>query len=320
MRSAAMLLLVLCPLLAAGQEGEFWARASVDSSNYLVGDWITVRVDLRYPRGITLRPDIPDTLEGFHILQRRPLQEVSDTSAQAGVVVARYDSGTAILPPLRYIAVVPGEKGVRTVSTNAVVLTVRTVPVDTTQDIRDVKPPLSIPLTLAEILEIAGIVLLVAAATYGGYRYWKRRKASKGKAEAAYAPPARPAHEIAFEQLALLREKRLWQQGRIKEFYSEVTEVFRRYLENRYAMQAMEETTDEIVEGLRRLRFPDGMLAEAERILRRADLVKFAKYQPALQEHDEMFTVVYHIVDKTKIVAMTPAAAQETHTVAHAGS
>jgi hypothetical protein len=98
-----------------------------------------------------------------------------------------------------------------------------------------------------------------------------------------------------------------------------VTEIFRRYLENRYAMMAMEETTDEIVNGLRHLRFPDQMLGTAEGVLRRADLVKFAKYLPVPAENEEMITVVHDLVDRTKIVAMTPVSEGEGKQV-HAGN
>jgi len=85
-------------------------------------------------------------------------------------------------------------------------------------------------------------------------------------------------------------------------------------------MQAMEETSDEILSGLQKLRFPDGMVSDADKILRRADLVKFAKYQPALPEHEEIFTVVHDFVDKTKIVQMAPVSQEELKVTADAGN
>ena len=183
-----------------------------------------------------------------------------------------------------------------------------TVPVDTSKDFKDLKPPLSVNLTTAEILAGTAVLLLLLAAGYFGYKYWKKRRARKGNTEEGSAVPERPAHMIALEQLAKLKEKKLWQRGLVKEFYSEITEIFRRYMENRYSMPAMEETSDEILSGMRQRKFPAHMMEEAERILRRADLVKFAKYQPAAEENEEMFTVVGDIVDRTKIVQMTPAA------------
>lgn len=314
--------LMLLPLALSSPpaEAQEWtARASVDSSNFVVGDRITVRVDFNHPRGAIIRPQVPDTLEGYYLLDRPPLKEITDTSSAATFVFARYDSGTAVLPPLRFAGSIPGDTTRRALFTNALVLTVTTVPVDTSQDFRDLKPPLGIPMTLAEILLYAGIALALLAAAYVGYRVWKKRR-EREAAGGAPAAPARPAHVIAFEELAILKEKKLWQQGHLKEFYTEVTAILRRYFENRYAMMAMEETTDEIIVGLRKLRFPEQMLGDVERILRRADLVKFAKVQPSIAEHEEMFTVVHMIVDRTKIVAMTPVAATEAKAVVNAGS
>jgi hypothetical protein len=304
-----------------GQTSVPTARASVDSSQFLVGDWIHVRVDLQHPKGATFRALLADTsIGGFTIIERKPPLLTSDTTTQTTLVLAKYSAGEATLPPLPFAVSIPGDPAPRTVSTNALALTVNAVPVDTTKDFRDLKKPLSIPMTLAEMLLYAGSLLLLAACAYGAYRFWKRRALKRREAVDAYVAPARPAHLIALEQLAILREKKLWQQGLIKQYYSEITEIYRRYLENRYAMMAMEETTDEIMTGLRKLRFPDSMLDVAERILRRADLVKFAKHQPPITEHEEMFTVVQDFVVKTKIAQMTEPTPAEAKAALHAGS
>jgi len=313
------LLVAFTAAAAAAGPGEPFARARVDSSSYRVGDWIHVFVELQHPRGAAFRPVFGDTVNGFTVIERLAVLPQSDTTTRTGVVVARYDSGQAVLPGLEYAVSIPGDSA-RIVVTNALVLTVHTVPVDTSKDFRDLKPPLSIPLSTAEVLMYSGIVLALLAAAFLGYRYWKRRRGRKAAGEDAPPVPARPAHIIALEELAILKERKLWQQGHVKEFHSAITEIFRRYLENRYSMMALEETTDEIMDGMRKLRFPDHMLADAEKILRRADLVKFAKYQPVVTEHEEMFTVVREIVEKTKIVQMTPVSVDEVKAAAHAGT
>ncbi len=313
----ALLAALLVSPAADAQAPRLSAYARTDSSSYLVGDWITLRVDLVHPKGAVLRPALGDSAGGFLVLERRPVVPTSDTTSTTAVVLARYDSGRATIPPVDFAAAIPGDTASRTVSTNPVVLTVRTVAVDTSKDFRDLKPPMAIPVSLADMLEYGGGGILLAALLYAGWRYWRRRKARR-KGEPAYVPPPRPAHEIAFEQLALLKEKKLWQQGLVKQYYSEATEIFRRYLENRYALQAMEETTDEILSGLKKLRFPDAMLSTAERILRRADLVKFAKFEPGIADHEEMLVVIRDFVDRTKIVQMTPASSGEEKVAAHA--
>jgi hypothetical protein len=304
------------PVLAQA-DGNSRATAWVDSTHYLIGDPIHVHISVRTPAGTAVHPLIGDSLGGFAILERPALRIASDTISDGMLVVAKYDSGDAVVPPIPFALLRAGVPDSTIISSNPVPLTVSTVQVDTTKEIRDLKPVVDIPLSWQEILLYAGITLVVAALAYLAWWYWRKRKARRGAPEEVKI--TRPAHLIAFEQLAHLKDKKLWQQGMVKEFYSEVTEIFRRYLENRYAMMAMEETTDEIMGGLRHLRFPDQMLGTAENILRRADLVKFAKYLPVPAENEEMITVVHELVDKTKIVAMTPVAGGEGKQ-AHAGN
>jgi hypothetical protein len=282
-----------------------WAR--VDSTHFVVGDLIRVRADVTHPKGATLRTVVPDSLEAFHVLDRLPVTPIADTLSSTGIVVARYNAGGAPIPPFTIFYTLPGDTTTKSVLTNPVPVTVSTVAVDTTQDIKDLQPPLSIPISLAEIVLYAGVVIALAGLGYLGYRLWMKRKQTKPGE--AYTSPPRAAHVIALEGLAIVRKKKLWQQGLIKQYYTEVTDVLRLYYENRYRLQALEETTDEIMAGLRRLRFPDDLLQETERILRRADLVKFAKLQPGIPEHEEMMTVVEHVVLATKIVPITEAPA-----------
>jgi hypothetical protein len=318
-RLSALVCLALAatmPLLAQGEAGSR-ATAWVDSARYIVGDPIHVHLSVRTPAGTTVHPLIGDSLGGFTILERPALRRANDSISDGMLVVAKYDSGDAVVGPLSFALLRDGVADSTIITSNPVSLTVSTVQVDTTKEIRELKPVVDIPLTWQEILLYAGIAVVAAAVAFLAWRFWKKRKARRGAVEEA--KPSRPAHVIAFEQLARLKDKKLWQQGQVKEFYSEVTEIFRRYLENRYAMMAMEETTDEIMGGLRQLRFPDQMLGSAEHILRRADLVKFAKYLPAPDENEEMITVVHDLVDRTKIAAMTPAAGEEGKQ-AHAGN
>jgi hypothetical protein len=311
--AVAAAMIVALPLHAQ----EVTVRARVDSTNYGLGDPIRVHVDFSHPKGIRLQPLTGDTVGSFQVLDRTPLKAESETKTSTDYVVARYEAGDATLPGLDFLYSAPGDTSTHKVSTNPLVLKITALPVDTTKDIKDLKPPLRIPLSLAEIALYLGIVVAVVVVGYFLYRYWKRRKRKKDGD--VYVPPPRPAHIIALEELAKLKEKKLWQQGRIKEYYSEVTEILRRYIENRYRLMAMEETTDEIMAGLATLHLSKGVLDETGAILRRADLVKFAKYLPGIPEHEDTLKIVYDVVDKTKVLVMTPVAPEEAKAVSHAG-
>ncbi len=304
-------------LLAASafsQDGNVSARAWVDSTNYKVGDAITVHVRVTHAPGIALQPPAGDSLGSLVILQHLPITPQNDTIASTGLVVAYYDSGAITVPPVMIPYASPGDTVGRLAATNPILITVHTVAVDTSREYRDLKPPMSIPITLAELAMYAGILLAAAALAYLGYRLWKKRK--ERLAGIVPEAPARPADILAFEELGALKQKKLWQQGKIKEYYSEVTEILRRYFERRYSVKALEQTTDEILDALRGVAPPESALGSTLKMLQLADLVKFAKFSPGIPVHEEMMTLAYDIVEQTKPVAMSPV----TNTDATVGS
>ncbi|MEK9135719.1 MAG: hypothetical protein AAB393_01245 [Bacteroidota bacterium] len=310
------MLLFVVPYALYSQEVR--ARASVDSTNYLVGDVVNVHLDVTHPKGAVLNMAVADTMEGFHVLDRPQFKSNTDTTSSGSLSVAKYDSGVAIVPPLELFYSLSGDTSLGRVSTNPLLLTIHTLAVDTSQAYKDLKPPLTIPLTLAEIALYLGIVLLVAALCYFGYRFWKKRQ-KKATGE-VYVPPPRPAHIIALEELAALKEKKLWQKGLIKQYYSEVSEIVRRYVENRYRLMALEQTTDEIMYGLIRLQIKGSVCSKIETMLQLSDLVKFAKYQPGISEHEEILTMAFDIVEATKAVEVKQPVQTEQRVTANVES
>jgi hypothetical protein len=281
------------------------ARAWVDSTAFLVGDYIAVHVDLKHPAGTQFRLLIGDTLSGFHVIDRGTVQPAGENASAIRLVVSRYDSGRALFPPLPLQYSVGTDTVAHTVNTNPLLLTIRTVPVDTAKEFRDIKPPLSVPWGLAEILVVLGVLLAIAAAIV--YILRRRRRKPAPAAVPAYVPPPRPAHVIALEELGGLKEKHLWQQGLLKPYYSELTEILRRYFENRFRFLALEQTTDEIARALDIQPGTESIREETVRVLRLADLVKFAKFQPGPAEHEQVMQVAYDVVQKTTPVARTQA-------------
>lgn len=110
-----------------------------------------------------------------------------------------------------------------------------------------------------------------------------------------------PAHEIAYRQLEELRRKEYIKQGRIKEYYSEISDIIRRYLENRFNLNAPEMTTQEFL-GLARdsVQLDSSHKTLLREFLTACDMVKFAKYSPALDEINAVFESAKKFIDQTK--------------------
>lgn len=196
----------------------------------------------------------------------------------------------------------------RTVDTlyapNALELAVQMMPVDTAQKtIYDIKQPLKMPILFGEVVETGSMVLgvLVAlAAVVMAVIAVVRRLRRKGD---EVAKPQEPAHVVAIRELEMLHNQKLWQNGKVKEYYSRLTEILREYLDGRYGVGAMEMTTDEIVVAMKGLSLTKKQSASLGELLTESDLVKFAKYIPAEEYHEEAYNTVYYFVEESKEIA-----------------
>lgn len=212
----------------------------------------------------------------------------SDTSITLSqtLVITSFDSG--------YYAVSPRAAFVNndTVWSNAFLIAVETMNVDTNSQYYDIKNAAELPISFKELLReywpwLAGFVALIAGITIIVYRL------SKGKKIVELIEKTRPkipAHVAAAQKLAELRAKQLWQNGKTKSYYSELTEILRWYIEQRFGIPALEQTTDETKDSLRRMReIEDDFKEKIYRLLFLADLVKFAKENPVGSENEVHF-------------------------------
>ncbi len=121
----------------------------------------------------------------------------------------------------------------------------------------------------------------------------KKKKANKPVSQIVEQPP----RELALKKLEALRKKQLWQSGQLKNYYSELTFIFREFLEKQYRIPALENTSDEIISHLKKTNFPENQLPALRQILQAADLAKFAKADPPEDFHEKAMENVYWFVE-----------------------
>jgi hypothetical protein len=161
-------------------------------------------------------------------------------------------------------------------------------------DIRDIKPPEAIPIDWRPWEWLGAGVLVVVALAWLAWRMLARRERPR------LVTPPPPPHVIAMAALDALRARRLVEQGAFKEFYSSLSDIVRRYLEDRFHVRAPEMTTEEFLVASSR----DGRLAPAHRrllgeFLTESDMVKFARHVPALSDTTRAFDAARRFVDET---------------------
>ena len=163
-------------------------------------------------------------------------------------------------------------------------------------DIRPVKAPYEFQRSLRRYYFWGGLVSLILA--FCGILIWLRLRKKKRVA----APlDLRPAWEIAFERLALLKQQGLVTEGKYKQYYIELTEIARGYLGRMYDINVLDMTTEEFLLLFKERQSSPGLHEDIGRFLRHADLVKFARFVPEHELAESDFDYVHTMVEQVRV-------------------
>jgi hypothetical protein len=162
----------------------------------------------------------------------------------------------------------------------------------------------NLPFIFAEIKDYAiyGTIALIIIGLLVWLLVWYLRNKWQGRERVAKPAPKLPPHVLAIKALEELKNRKLWQDGKHKLYYSSLTEILRVYIDGRWDIGALEMTTDEIISALRDVELPHQSRSALVAILRTADMVKFAKATPDAEENEQAFTDAYYFVENTKSV------------------
>jgi hypothetical protein len=174
---------------------------------------------------------------------------------------------------------------------------VSTLPADADEkgeDLHPVKPPIDVPIRSWRLLWATLIALAVAALAYAGLRWWRNRPVPP-----PVVVPPEPLDVRIRAALDALRGEDLPGKARYREFYFRLSEVIRAYLGERYAFDALECTTAELLDAVRGLPTPGFPFEELRRFGDDSDLVKFAKSEPTVDLCKRDMDFAYLLLQKT---------------------
>lgn len=296
--------LVLVAFLAIGKVSaqKTLIDVAVDSAAILIGEQTTLHLTVTSDNGRPVQIVIPgDTLmKGVEVLNlSKPDSTVIENNRlviKQDILVTSFDSALYLLPPLKVI------DATDTVYSNQVALKVSTVPVNVDKpeefnDIKDVwKPPFVwadyYPLIYGTLLALFLICVLAYVI--------KRLRSKKSLIPFKKEEPKLPPHVQAIKELDEIKQQKLWQQGRNKEYYTLVTDTLRKYMADRFGINAMEMTSGEILDFIRSESEAESVFRNLQQILQLADFVKFAKMHPLPDENDLTLVNAYLFVNQTK--------------------
>ena len=305
LKAYSLLTIVLLSAGAAFAQ-DYKASAHIAPGSILIGDQVDLNLSFSAPSGTEVKwPTIKDTILGnLQVISRSKID--SSWSADKKTLqlsqklrITCFDSGFYTIPPISFFYRHLPDTTIRTAQTEIQILTVHTLAVDTTLAIKPIKGPVKIGFSLLEFMPliIAGLLFIA----FAGFLIWYYLKRKKGEPIFVLRPSVKyQPHELALMELEKLRAKKLWQAGKIKDYHTELTDILRKYFEDRFHIMAMESTSSEILEDLESKTLVTKENREIlNRVLVMADLVKFAKYLPMPEEHDQSMNYAVDVINNT---------------------
>jgi len=282
------------------------ATAKLDPRTILIGDQVNLSLSFSFPAGTeVVWPSIKDTILGNIQVINRTKVDTAWSADKKNLQLTQklrltcFDSGFYTIPPIRFYYRNLPDTTIRFEQTEIQILTVHTLAVDTTLAIKPIKGPVKIPFSILEYLPLifAGMLFLAIA----GFLIYYLIRRRKGEPIFLLRPGVKyQPYEWALMELEKLRVKKLWQAGKMKEYHTELTDILRKYIEDRFHLMAMESTTGEILEYLEdKTNIQKEYRETLGKILVMADLVKFAKYLPLQEDHEQCMEYAVDFINKT---------------------
>lgn len=277
--------------------------ASIDSTMLMLGDQTAMHLNVTHEADEQVTwPVFGETLqEGIEIVDKTAIDTTTlpDGRIQLSqdLMLTSFKDSLFAIEPL-YVT-----RGEDTFWTDPMALNViQPFEVDSSMAITDIKDIEKAPIwwwgIIRWILLILGILLLVDLGFWLYRKYDKYRK----QAEEPIDPELlRPADEVALEKLDAIKEAKIWKDGKVKEYQTDLTDVVREYIGRRFEVHSTEKTSDETLREMKNL-IDKPLYERLKSMLQLADLVKFAKWHTTPDENELSLTTAYDFVNETKEV------------------
>ncbi len=291
--------------------------ATLDSTTLFIGDQTDLHLRAIGEVGEQVAMPVLDKelTAGVEIVDRTIVDTLSLKDGR--VQYDQYLTLTSFEDSLFYIAPLPFVSGDDTVWSDGLTLNVvQPFEMDTTDmAITDIKGVYKAPVWWWGIFRWVLLAVLLAGVGVAGYyliTYLQRRKLEEAGNEVV-TEPLRPAEEVALEKLDAIKEKKIWQQGQVKEYYTQLTDVVREYIARRFEVSSVEQTSDETLRDIRPLLSErKDLYDQLRKMLTLADLVKFAKWSTTPDENELSLRNAYTFVKETTIKSLEDGAEAPT--------
>ena len=270
------------------------------------GQTFDYNLDIRMPKGYIINwNEIKDTLSksveviGRSDVKEQPIDNSSDILLSQLLTLTSFDTGYVEIPSIgiKYYKSAK-DTSLYTSYTDYMYVYVEPTSIDTTMAYKPIKMPIKQNITFEETVPYFGGGIILAGLDLLIIYIIKRSRKNKNNEEEEIKPQI-PAIITAREKLAQLSEANLWQSGKYKDYYTDLTGIAREYLEGQFDIDAIEMTSDEILEEVRKIQFDNVIFSKLQNTLTTADLVKFAKATPSSTENENAFKDINSFIEES---------------------
>ena len=307
MKKYVLILMATFALLGGLNAQNVEVEGKVNDPKVQVGKPFTLDLSLKVPYGwfVEWNDFAIDTLsEQLDIIKRSEVERTAD--ADSNVIVKQqltlmtFDTGQIQVPAvgLTYAKSFDDPDRLKAY-TDPINLYSTTITVDTTLAYKPIVEPIAAPVQMKEVFPWILAVLLLALVVFGIW-YWRKHRKTKVDADGNIVRgPVIPPYDKAVGDLENLRQQKLWQSGKVKEYFSSLTDIAREYIEGQFGVNAVEMTTDDILEEVKPLHFSQETYNKLKETMEVADLVKFAKYSAANLESENAMNSMTEFVNES---------------------
>lgn len=291
--------LYACFLTVSAQEVTI--NAGLDTNRALIGDQIELRLSVSKPENVVidfplLKDTLSDKIEIVKVFEMdTSIGPDGKTRLERNLLISVFDTGFFEVPSLRFI--VRDLQQQDTIHTLPVYFEI--LPVQTDSTIRDIKNIYRVPIGITELVPYLLGLITAGILFWFLIRYIHKR--DTGILQKSSGKPAELPEVIALRDLEIIKAEKPWMHNQVKSYYIRLSEILRTYIEGRYQITALEQTTDEIMNALKP---PVCIFTEHKRladILKLADLVKFAKVIPGTGENELQVDEAKKFVENTVV-------------------
>ncbi len=293
-------------------------RASISPALATVGDRLVLTLTVvRGFDGALAFPRVTGEIEPFEVLDviiHETDERGGDVRERRQYVLTAFETGDLSVPSLAFHYVSP-EGDTAVVHTDALVVTIESVVPPEERDLgptpRDIKPPLELKRRIWPAIVIAVLVALVLAGLLYLRRWLRSRRREGPESEVAREVRREAAHVAALSRLGELDRSGLVEQGELPRFYLILTDVLRRYILDRFSVDAVDMTTKELGSAMHGADLDLGDEAWTLDLLSYADLSKFARHMPTGERAHDDLVAVRAFVERTRFRGLSESKGEE---------